>query len=220
MSDSSAGSVLAVCRVHELHPDAGTVGVTAIDKRAVEGPVRVRPLGLYADLQADRKNHGGLDQAIYAYAQEDAEYWSAELGRDIPPGLFGENLRTLGIDATGAVIGEHWRIGAHVLLEVTSPRVPCATFARRMGEPRWVKRFTEEGRIGTYLRVLHKGTIQTGDVITVEHVPDHGITVGKFFADPTVGDVLALQALHDAGTLTLAADYLTRFPKILAAAAR
>lgn len=220
MSESSAGLVLAVCRVHELHPDNGNVGVTAIDKRPLEGQVKVRPLGLYGDIQADRKHHGGVDQAIYAYAEEDADFWSAELGRDIPPGLFGENLRTRGIDATGAVIGERWRIGADVLLEVTSPRVPCATFARRLGEPRWVKRFTDEGRIGTYLRVLSKGSIQAGDAITREHVPDHGITVGKFFSDPTVEDANTLQALHDAGDLTLAAHYLERFPRILAAAVK
>ncbi|WP_104086518.1 MOSC domain-containing protein [Arthrobacter sp. GMC3] len=216
MTETPAGSVLAVCRVHELHPDEGTVGVTAIDKRPVDGPVHVRPLGLYGDLQADRKNHGGLDQAIYAYAQEDIDYWGAELGRDIPPGLFGENLRTRGIDASGAVIGQRWRIGDHVVLEVTSPRVPCATFARRMGEPRWVKRFTEAGRIGTYLRVLHKGKLAAGDPIEIEFTPDHGITVGKFFANPTVEDVRTLQGLHDAGELHVAESYQPYFERILA----
>lgn len=216
MTDSPAGSVLAVCRVHELHPDEGAVGVTAIDKRPIEGPVPVRPLGLYGDLQADRKNHGGLDQAIYAYAQEDADYWAAELGRDIQPGLFGENLRTWGIDTSGAVIGQRWRIGENVLLEVTSPRVPCATFARRMGEPRWVKRFTEAGRIGSYLRVLHKGKLQAGDAIEIEYTPDHGITVGKFFSNPTLADVHTLQELHAAGELQLSANYWPYFDRILA----
>ena len=216
MNNSAAGSVLAVCSVHELHPDEGTVGVTAIDKRPIEGHVQVRPLGLYGDVQADRKNHGGLDQAVYAYAQEDADYWAAELGREIPPGLFGENLRIQGVDASGAVIGQRWRIGEHVVLEVTSPRVPCATFARRMGEPRWVKRFTEAGRIGTYLRVLHKGKLAAGDSIEVEYTPDHGITVGKFFASPTVQDVYTLQELHAAGELQLADHYWPYFDRILA----
>lgn len=79
----SSGTLLAVCRVHQLRPDSGTVGITAIDKRPVEGLVNVRPLGLYADVQADRANHGGLDQAIYAYSQEDADFWATELGREI-----------------------------------------------------------------------------------------------------------------------------------------
>lgn len=97
--------VTAVCRVDRLLPDSGTIGVTAIDKRPVAGKVRVRPLGLHADVQADRKHHGGEDQAVYAYADEDADYFAASLGREIPPGLFGENLRTTGVDVTGAVTG-------------------------------------------------------------------------------------------------------------------
>lgn len=212
----SSGTLLAVCRVHRLRPDSGTVGITAIDKRPVEGLVNVRPLGLYADVQADRANHGGLDQAIYAYSQEDADFWATELGREIPPGFFGENLRTQGIDATGAVIGQRWRVGESVVLEVTSPRVPCATFARHVDEPQWVKRFTQIGRIGTYLRVITKGKIQAGDAIEIESTPAHGISVGKFFSDPCVEDVHTLKGLHDSGELALADHYWPYFERILA----
>ena len=76
-------SVLAVCVVKSLHPDSGRWGVTAIDKGSVDGPVRVGDYGLYADVQVDRKHHGGLDKALYAYAQEDIDYWESELGREI-----------------------------------------------------------------------------------------------------------------------------------------
>jgi MOSC domain-containing protein YiiM len=215
MNKQVPGTLLALCRVHHLQETRTGIGVTAIDKRAVEGPVKVRPLGLHGDIQADRKNHGGPDQAVYAYSQEDADFWAAELGRDIPPGLFGENLRTQGIETTGAVIGQRWRVGAEVILEVTSPRVPCATFGERMEEPQWVKRFTRAGRIGTYMRVIAGGTMKAGDQITVESTPAHGITVGKFFSDPTVEDVHTLQALHDAGELTLGSHYGKYFNKIL-----
>lgn len=211
---SRTGSILAICRVHQLVTTATGFGVTAIDKRAVEGPVRLRTFGVFGDVQADTEHHGGPDQAIYAYSQEDADFWSAELGRAIPPGLFGENLRTRGVETTGAVIGTRWRIGK-ALLEVTSPRVPCATFAERMGEPQWVKRFTQAGRVGTYLRVLEHGKAQAGDTIEVEHVPGHGITVGKFFSDPSVGDVRILQELHETGKLTLNAHYWKKFQRIL-----
>ncbi len=154
---SRTGSLLAICRVHQLITTATGFGVTAIDKRAVHGPVSLRTFGVFGDVQADTEHHGGPDQAVYAYSQEDADYWSAELGRPIPPGLFGENLRTQGVETTGAVIGTRWRLGT-ALLEVTSPRVPCATFGERMDEPQWVKRFTAAGRVGTYLRVLERGT--------------------------------------------------------------
>ncbi|MEU4360925.1 MOSC domain-containing protein [Promicromonospora sp. NPDC023987] len=172
--------LLAVCRVHVLLPDAGTVGVTAIDKRPVEGRVKVRPLGLYADIQADRKDHGGPDQAVYAYAQEDADFWSAELDRPVPPGLFGENLRVRGLDVNGAVIGERWRIGS-TLLEVTQPRVPCQTFGRRLGEQRWVRRFTQANRTGAYLRVIENGEIGAGDTVELVQTPVHGVTIAEWF---------------------------------------
>lgn len=177
--------VTAVCRVDRLLPDSGTIGVTAIDKRPVAGKVRVRPLGLYADVQADRKHHGGEDQAVYAYADEDAECFAASLGREIPPGLFGENLRTTGVDVTGAVTGERWRIGETLELEVTIPRIPCGTFARRMGVDKWVRRFTEEGRPGAYLRVVKSGPVAAGDPVLVTHRPAHGVTIGEVFAGLT-----------------------------------
>lgn len=177
-------SILAVCVVHSLLPDPGPVGVTAIDKRAVAGPVRVGPYGLRADVQADRKHHGGLDQAVYVYGQDDADFWARELGRDLPPGWFGENLRVAGLDPSVARVGERWRVGADVVLEVTGPRTPCATFARRVGgadERGWVRRFRDAGRVGAYLRVVHRGAVEAGDAVVVEHtVPDA----------PTVRDVL------------------------------
>ncbi|WP_420368400.1 MOSC domain-containing protein [Curtobacterium sp. L1-20] len=185
-------SVTAVCRVDQLLRDPGTIGITAIDKRPVDGPVRVRPLGLHADVQADRKHHGGPDQAVYAYADEDARYFADVLDRDVPPGLFGENLRTSGIDVTGAVTGERWRIGERLELEVTVPRIPCGTFARRMRITGWVKRFAAEGRPGAYLRVLRSGPVTAGDPVVVVHRPAHGVTIGQLFSGPTMEQARAV----------------------------
>lgn len=184
----TTGSLLAVCRVHALLPTTDSTGVTAIDKRPVSSSVSVHPLGLTGDIQASRKHHGGPFKAIYAYSQEDADFWAGEINRDVTPGLFGENLRVAGVQTTDAVIGEQWRIGADVVLEVTEPRTPCANFARRMGETRWVKRFAAEGRIGTYLRVIKRGAIKASDTVTVVSRPDHGVTVAQVFAGLSVGD--------------------------------
>ncbi|RAM35958.1 MOSC domain-containing protein [Arthrobacter globiformis] len=208
-------TLLAVCRVHQLLPDEGSVGVTAIDKRPVDGPVKVHKLGLHADIQASRIHHGGEDQALYAYSQADADYWIGELQRELPPGIFGENLRVAGIETTGAVIGERWRIGLDVEVEVTSPRVPCATFQRRMDEIQWVKRFTQAGRVGAYLRVTKTGSVQAGDHIHRLFVPKHGVTVGRWFSEP---DVDAIEALRDAeadGEIRLQPEYHDRFEKML-----
>ena len=177
-------SVTAVCVVHALRPDRGSPGVTAIDKRPVAGPVQVRKLGVNADVQADRKYHGGVDQAVYVYAQEDADFWQSELGRETPPGWYGENLRVLGVDVSGARPGDRWAIGNDVVLEVTLPREPCAVFARWVGgtDARgWVKRFTAAARPGAYARVVTTGKVQAGDTITVAAAAavDGGLTIAE-----------------------------------------
>lgn len=179
--------LVAVCAVHQLLPDAGTVGVTAIDKRAVEGAVKVGSYGVHADVQADRKHHGGLDKALYAYSEEDAAYWASELGRETPPGWFGENLRVEGIDVNAALVGEQWQIGANVIVEVTMPRTPCQTFARRVGgdvERGWVKRFSAARRLGPYLRVVKTGKVQAGDEIVVLHRPEGAPSILDIYTGP------------------------------------
>ncbi|MGY1593132.1 MOSC domain-containing protein [Geodermatophilus sp. SYSU D00708] len=153
---------------------------SGIDKRPVAGRVAVERLGLDGDVQVNRRYHGGEGQAVYAYAQEDADWWAAELGRDLPPGRFGENLRTAGLDLTGALLGEQWRVGT-ALLEVTDPRIPCANFERFWGVPQLVRRFTARGTSGAYLRVLEAGEVGAGDRVDVVHRPGHGVTVGLAF---------------------------------------
>lgn len=153
---------------------------SAIDKRPVEGRVAVHPRGLDGDVQVNKRFHGGEGQALYAFAQEDADWWAAELDRELPAGRFGENLRTTGLDLTGAVLGERWRIGA-VLVEVTAPRTPCAKLQAHWGVPRLIKRFTERGTSGAYLRVLEAGDLGAGDAVEVLERPGHGITIGMTF---------------------------------------
>jgi MOSC domain-containing protein YiiM len=153
---------------------------SGIDKRPVPGRVAVHPLGLEGDVQVNRRHHGGEGQAVYAYAQEDADWWQRELGRELPPGRFGENLRTTGLDLLGAVLGERWRIGT-ALFEVTAWRTPCANFARYWGIPDLVKRFAAHGATGAYLRVLETGELGAGDPVQLLDRPEHGLTVGEAF---------------------------------------
>jgi MOSC domain-containing protein YiiM len=157
---------------------------SGIDKRPVAGRVAVSELGLDGDVQVNRKYHGGEGQAVYAYAQEDADWWAAELDRELPPGRFGENLRTTGLDLTGAVLGERWRVGT-ALFEVTACRIPCANFERFWGVPRLVRRFTAHGASGAYLRVLETGDVGAGDAVEVVSRPHHGVTVGLLFRATT-----------------------------------
>jgi MOSC domain-containing protein YiiM len=157
---------------------------SGIDKRPVAGRVAVHRLGLDGDVHVNRRYHGGEGQAVYAYAQEDADWWAAELDRELPAGRFGENLRTTGLDLTGAVLGERWRVGT-ALLEVSACRIPCANFARFWGVPQLVKRFTARGASGAYLRVLETGDVGAGDAVEIVSRPDHGVTVGLLFRATT-----------------------------------
>ena len=171
-----------------------TIKLTGIDKRPVEGPVMVsRPrakgmgmVGLAGDRVYDVLNHGGPDRAVYAYAREDLDFWAAQLGRPLPSGVFGENLTTEGADANGALIGERWRIGPDVILEVSSPRIPCGTFQGWLALAGWVKRFTLAARPGPYFRVIEPGEIQAGDQIEIVYRPDHDVTVALSFRALTV----------------------------------
>jgi MOSC domain-containing protein YiiM len=150
--------------------------ISAIGKQPVEGPVRVEGVNLAGDDQADRRVHGGPDKAVYAYSSEDRAWWAEELGRELPPGMFGENLTTEGVDVSVAVVGERWRIGT-VELEVAQPRLPCAKLGTRFGDLGMVRRFGEASRPGAYLRIVTEGELEAGDAIEVVSRPDHGVTV-------------------------------------------
>lgn len=169
---------------------------TGIGKRPVGGPVEVRApgpkdgglgSGLVGDSIGDRKNHGGDDQAVYAYAREDLDDWERTLGRELPNGMFGENLTTTGIDVTGARLGEVWRIGdggaggRGCTLRLRCPRIPCATFLGAMGIRGWLKTFTRSGRSGAYFSVVTPGTVEASDPVEVVHRPEHDVTIERCF---------------------------------------
>ncbi|OCC07585.1 MOSC domain-containing protein [Streptomyces sp. PTY087I2] len=202
----------------------GPDGLSGIDKRPTDGPVEVRDpgpkgvggSGLSGDAVCDLRHHGGSDQAVYAFAREELDAWERELGgRKLANGVFGENFTTQGLDVSGARIGERWRVGADLVLEVTSGRIPCRTFAEHLGEKGWIKRFTQEGVTGAYLRVIEPGTVRAGDPIEIVHRPDHGITAAVQFRAVTTDRTLlpsllaAGDALHPK-TLSQAREYVAR----------
>jgi MOSC domain-containing protein YiiM len=161
------------------------IGRTAIEKHPVTGPVRARTLGLEGDQVADTRHHGGVDQAVYAFAREDLDRWVERLGAPLRDGVFGENLTTSGYDVNAAEVGERWRVGT-VLLEVASIRTPCNDFKGWMGvggfdTTGWVKRFAADARPGPYLRVVEEGELSAGDEVEVVHRPGHGVTVSHMF---------------------------------------
>ena len=149
---------------------------TAIAKRPQDGPVDVRRLGLEGDGVGSPKHHGGIDQAAYAYGVPDYEWWEAELGRRLPPAMFGENLTITELHSGLCSVGDLLRIGT-ALFQVTSPRIPCETLARRMGDPGFIGRFREARRPGVYLRVLEQGVVTPGDPVTYEPAPAGALSI-------------------------------------------
>jgi len=155
---------------------------SGIYKKPVSGAVTITPLGLENDVIVAIKHHGGPDQAVYVYTREDYAWWRDQLGRALPPGTFGENLTIAGFSSTDLNIGDTLIVGA-VTLQVSAPRIPCETFAARMGDPAFVKKFRHGERPGAYCRVLQPGHVQSGDPARLESFTDATISLLDVYRD-------------------------------------
>jgi MOSC domain-containing protein YiiM len=169
---------------------------TAIWKQPVDGRVSLAGVNLDGDDQADRRVHGGDHMAVYAYAAEDYEWWSARLGVRLAPGTFGENLTLQGVDLHACAVGETWAIGT-ARLRVTQPRIPCFKLGIRMGDADFVDRFAAARRFGAYFAIEGAGTIGAGDAARRVARPDHVLTIAEVIAAYEDGDVELLRRLAD-----------------------
>ena len=155
---------------------------TGIFKLPIDHPVMVTKLCLVKDVIVSQKHHGGPDQAVYVYGQPDYEWWSEQLGQDVVPGTFGENLTISELESAKFNIGDMLHVG-NVILQVTAPRIPCSTFAARMGDSNWIKKFRQAERPGLYCRVLREGLIKTGDSVSFESYQDETISILEMYRD-------------------------------------
>ena len=189
-------------RVPKGRPTGIAKGPVDVISVADPGPKRVEDgagvSGVTGDHIGDGRHHGGSDQAVYAFAREELDVWATTLSRELPDGMFGENLTTTGLDVDASEVGDVWHVGTAVL-EVRGPRVPCATFAERLGERGWVKRFAAHGRSGVYLQVNQPGQIRPGDSITV--TPSGSALDVPTLLRAFLGDPDAARAALDSGAL-------------------
>src|SRR5215216_5125976 len=155
---------------------------TGIFKSPTQEPVKVTKLGLERDVVVSKKHHGGPDQAVYVYGAGDYEWWENELGREIAPGTFGENLTISTLESAQFKVGDYLHIG-EVTLQITAPRIPCGTFATRMNDPGWVKKFRQAERPGLYCRVMQEGSIKTGEPVSTEEYTGETISILEMFRD-------------------------------------
>lgn len=166
---------------------------SGIAKRPAASPVWISTEGLADDAVCDRRYHGGQDQAVYLYGQPDYAWWEGELGCALAPGTFGENLTISDWESASARVGDRLSIGG-IILEVTSPRVPCATLSSHMGDPAFLKKFRRAERPGVYCRVLREGFVQAGDTVSVEAAGAGSLGIMELYRD-------AFAPAKDAATL-------------------
>jgi MOSC domain-containing protein YiiM len=155
---------------------------TGIFKFPTQESVKVTKLGLEGDVIISKKHHGGTDQAVYVYGAADYAWWLRELGREIAPGTFGENLTISELESAQFSIGDYIHLD-DMSLQVTAPRIPCGTFATRMNDPQWVKRFRQAERPGLYCRVIREGFVQVSDPVSIEKYTGETISIPEMFRD-------------------------------------
>jgi len=163
-------------------PKGNEVETTGIYKLPVQEPVEIKSLGIPTDAICDTKNHGGPDQAIYIYGMPDYAWWSKELGKELAPGTFGDNLTISELESARFYIGDRLHLGT-TILEVSAPRIPCSTLAARMGDPQFVKKYRQAERPGLYCRVIREGTVQTGNEVKVESYEGETLSILQMFRD-------------------------------------
>jgi MOSC domain-containing protein YiiM len=163
-------------------------GETGIYKQPQPNAVRVTPLGLLDDAIVDVKNHGGPDQAVYLYTGPDYAWWSQSLGRELAPGTFGDNLTLSELESAACSVGDRLSFG-EVVLEVTSPRIPCSTLAARMGDTGFVKRFKAAERPGLYCRVIQAGAVRAGEVVRYEPTAGPTVSILEMFRNFYISDL-------------------------------
>jgi MOSC domain-containing protein YiiM len=166
----------------QTQQNGGKLETTGIYKSAVQGPVKITTLGIAEDFIGSPKHHGGPDQAVYVYGAADYAWWSRELGKDLAPGTFGDNLTIGELESADFNIGDRLLLG-EVILEVSAPRIPCSTLATRMGDPQFVKKYRQAERPGLYCRVIAEGEIEAGVKVAVQKSGGEAVGIIEVFRD-------------------------------------
>lgn len=155
----------------------GKLVETGVFKSPIAGRVAIIDGYLSGDRPADLIHHGGEHKAIYSYSDEHYPFWQRQYpGFDLPPGVFGENLTTRGLDEGEVCIGDRFRVGT-ALLEASEPRMPCSKLALRFQREDVVKRFLDSRRCGIYWRIIEAGDVGAGDAIVPDESTGNGLSV-------------------------------------------
>ncbi len=163
-------------------PTRAGLEVTGIYKSPLPASARLTRLGFATDFIGDAKHHGGPDQAVFIYGGVDYEWWAQQLGAPLEPGTFGENLTVSGLESSQFSVGDRLQVGS-TIVEITSPRTPCSTLARRMGDPMFVRKYRRAERPGLYGRVIQEGTVRPGDEVRLVDRLEDPVMVFEIFRE-------------------------------------
>jgi MOSC domain-containing protein YiiM len=133
---------------------------------------------LDGDRQADRVNHGGFEKAVCVYPFDHYPYWNRQLGRDLKPGAFSENLTVSGAIETEVCVGDVFRIG-EAMVQVSQPRMPCSKLAGKNGSKMLPKLIGDTGYTGFYMRVLSEGLVAADDSFDLVRAHPERITIAE-----------------------------------------
>jgi len=154
---------------------------TGIYKSALNSAAMIDRFGLVGDAVCDTRHHGGEDQAVLLEGSLTLDWWTAELGHELPPGTFGENLIIEGLDNRDVAAGDRFHVG-EVVLEASCARSPCNTLAVKMGDPTFVKTYVRAGRPGIYCRIIAPGMVSPGDPVRHERFSGDRVMIAEMLA--------------------------------------
>jgi len=156
---------------------------TGIYKYSSKVPIFLAKSGVKDDHVVDRRYHGGIDKASYAYGLGGYAFWKKQYPeKEMLPGMFGENLTIEGLDETNLFIGQEFRVGG-ALIQVSQPRIPCYKLGIRFNDMSMVKQFQVADFPGAYFRVLEEGFVKVADEVVLLDPKDIGnITVAQVFS--------------------------------------
>lgn len=166
--------------IRPLPPDNRPTGMF---KREVEMPLWLGAEGLAGDAQADRRVHGGPEQALHQYPLAHYARLAAafpEAAAALVPGSLGENLSVAGWDEAAVCIGDQFRLG-DARIQVTRPRSPCWKIDRRFAVEGMAQLIDDAGLVGWYFRVLEEGEVAPGCAFALLERPAPEATLARLW---------------------------------------
>ena len=158
----------------------GKIVETGIFKKPVNHSIFLGEENVKNDAVIDRKHHGGIDQAVYAYSENHYAYWK-ELYPNLAWnfGMFGENLTVSNLEETKIQVGNTYKLG-QTILEVTKSRTPCMKLGLVFGTQKILKQFWNSTKSGIYFKVLQTGNVTVNDEL---------ILIAQSKNSPTIAEV-------------------------------